>query len=149
MLVLVDLDGTLSNPALRLHYVEKAPKDWKSFHAEILNDEPTPLAHLLNRVVWHDDDKVIICSGRPITYFNDSRAWLELHCPNLLKKVCEINMRAAGDYRLDSIVKEEMLKKIMEKHGWPDFVLDDRPQVVAVWRKYGIPVAQMLLNHVK
>jgi hypothetical protein len=51
-------------------------------------------------------------------------------------------MRQGGDYREDSIVKQEILEKIIEAYGLNSisFVVDDRPRVVAMWRRFGLTV---------
>ena len=49
-------------------------------------------------------------------------------------------MRAGGDYRHDDIVKQEILNSIL---GWIpkeqiEYVVDDRPRVIRMWRANGL-----------
>lgn len=44
-------------------------------------------------------------------------------------------MRAAGDYRKDAVIKKEMFDTQIEGKYFVEFVLDDRNQVVDLWRK--------------
>ena len=55
----------------------------------------------------------------------------------------ELYMRKQGDNREDSIVKEEMyLNEIKPKYN-VDLVIDDRDQVVKMWRKIGLTCWQV------
>ena len=47
-------------------------------------------------------------------------------------------MRADGDYRPDSLVKQELLDKIKKEGYNPTVAFDDRPRVIEMWRKNGI-----------
>ena len=47
-------------------------------------------------------------------------------------------MREADDYREDSIVKAEMYDKYVKDKYHINFVLDDRNQVVKMWREIGL-----------
>jgi hypothetical protein len=50
-------------------------------------------------------------------------------------------MRKAGDYRSDDIVKEEILDtQFKDKINNILCVFDDRPRVIRMWRRRGIPV---------
>ena len=51
-----------------------------------------------------------------------------------LPKSWSLNMRAADDYRKDDEVKYEMYKKYVENKYFVHYVLDDRNQVVDMWR---------------
>lgn len=52
-------------------------------------------------------------------------------------------MRAAGDYRRDSIVKQEIYEKHIKDRHVVEFVLDDRQQVVDMWRSIGLKCLQV------
>lgn len=43
-------------------------------------------------------------------------------------------MRTTGDARKDSIVKKELFEAHVKQHYFIKFVLDDRNQVVDLWR---------------
>jgi predicted kinase len=51
-------------------------------------------------------------------------------------------MRPEKDTRVDHIVKEEMLDKIIADGYDPFLVIDDRPSVVAMWRRRGLTCLQ-------
>lgn len=49
-----------------------------------------------------------------------------------------IKMRPIGDYTPDEQLKERWLDEELEKGNKIDFVFDDRPKVVKMWRRRGI-----------
>ena len=54
---------------------------------------------------------------------------------NAISGYKKLVMRKTGDYRKDSIVKREMFEEHIEGKYNVLFVLDDRNQVVDMWRK--------------
>jgi len=54
-----------------------------------------------------------------------------------------IHMRKADDYRKDDEVKYEMYKEHVEDTHFIHYVLDDRNQVVDMWRKVGLTCFQV------
>jgi hypothetical protein len=52
-------------------------------------------------------------------------------------------MRAEGDTRKDSIIKEEIYRAEIENKYNVLFVLDDRNQVVELWRRLGLTCLQV------
>jgi len=53
-------------------------------------------------------------------------------------------MRTPGDRRQDSIVKEEILDTLILPRWDVVYVIDDRPQVVEMWRRRGFSVLQVV-----
>ena len=82
---------------------------------------------------------IIIVSGRPASAKVDTVHWLNKH------SVCydAIYTRADGDFREDSLVKYEIYKEYIEPFYDVQFVLDDRNQVVKMWRDEGLKVLQV------
>jgi hypothetical protein len=52
-------------------------------------------------------------------------------------------MRVAGDHRKDSIVKQEIFENHIDGMFDVQFVLDDRDQVVTMWRSLGLQCFQV------
>jgi len=52
-------------------------------------------------------------------------------------------MREAQDTRKDSIVKQELYQKYVQDKYNVSFILDDRQQVVDMWRSFGLTVFQV------
>ena len=158
-IIVCDLDGTLCNIDHRLHFVqvaEGAPrvansgdiiyprKDWDSFFAGVPNDTVNePVLELLDK--FRSDEfrgqqmyEIVFCSGRPERCRADTEAWLKKHDFNHYA----LWMRQDGDFRRDDIVKQEILDKYIDKDRVL-FVLDDRDQVVDMWRRNGLTCFQV------
>jgi len=135
--VIFDIDGTLSDPSHRLHYVQRDPKDWRAFFDAMGEDAPhqsvCEFARAVQRVV-----PVICVSGRPADYRDTTKMWLAEQGiePEALY------MRPAGDTRPDTKIKREILGQLADD-GWsPELVVDDRQSVVDMWREEGITCFQ-------
>jgi hypothetical protein len=82
--------------------------------------------------------EIVFCSGRPERCRADTEAWLKKHDFNHYA----LWMRQDGDFRRDDIVKQEILDKYIDKDRVL-FVLDDRDQVVDMWRRNGLTCFQV------
>jgi hypothetical protein len=137
MLVLVDVDGTLANLDHRLHWIKSGKKNWPRFFAEVSRD--TPIEPI---VKWVQNLKpeytVCIVSGRPEDLTgHETEAWLRLHHIPF----DYLFMRKGGDRRQDNFVKEDILHRLPK--GQIAFIIDDREQVVQMWRRHGLSVYQV------
>jgi hypothetical protein len=70
-------------------------------------------------------------SGREDLVRGATEAWLDRH--GLPWEA--LYMRAAGDHRKDSVVKRELFDAHVAGRYNVAFVIDDRPQVVRMWRE--------------
>jgi hypothetical protein len=52
-------------------------------------------------------------------------------------------MRAESDFRKDSIVKKELFDNHIKNKYFIEYVLDDRNQVVDMWRDMGLKCLQV------
>jgi hypothetical protein len=82
---------------------------------------------------------VIFTSGRDERYRTQTETFLSKH--NI--KYFGLHMRKTGDMRRDSIVKNEMFDEHIRGKFNIDFVLDDRNQVVDLWRSLGLVCLQV------
>jgi phosphoserine phosphatase len=139
--VVFDLDGTICNIEHRRGYVATKPKNWAVFNAGIVNDTPHEDIVDLASMFWSHPDyhRIILCSGRG----EEQRKETENQMWKFGVKYAQLYMRAAGDYRKDSIVKVELLQQIRKEHGEPKFWFDDRQQVVDAIRAEGVRVLQV------
>ena len=158
-IIVCDLDGTLCNIDHRLHFVqvaEGAPrvansgdiiyprKDWDSFFNGVPNDTVNePVLEVLERFQF-EGFKIIFSSGRPERCRADTVEWLKKYyfTEREGKLHYELYMRQDGDFRRDDIVKQEILDKYLDKDRVL-FVLDDRDQVVDMWRRNGLTCFQV------
>ena len=121
--IIVDVDGTLAIMGDRSPYDDQ--------FADI--DTPNvPVMNVVKAALTNDPDlTLIVMSGRDEGRSRDvTLNWLRHHGiePTLLL------MRPAGDTRKDSIVKRELYETVVQGTYYVDFVLDDRDQVVRLWR---------------
>ncbi len=131
--IICDLDGTLCNIDHRLHFVRNGNKNWLMFFAGISGDSLNLwCAEIIHNLRY--SHPVVLCSGRGNEYKSTTIAWLEKNGI----KYDDLFMRMAGDHRQDSIVKENILDfEILTRYA-PYFAIDDRKQVVDMWRSRGI-----------
>lgn len=140
--IVCDLDGTLANCEHRVHHVQNKPKNWNAFYAGVREDEVNvPVLFVLDAFLNREPIpfELIFCSGRPERCRADTENWL--------REVCHITdftllMRKDGDFRADYIVKQEILDNAIPKDRVL-FVLDDRQQVVDMWRRNGLTCFQV------
>jgi predicted kinase len=133
--VIFDIDGTLADCEHRLHHL---PNWGKFFGAMHLDPVIEPIAALANIIYNTEDYVVLIVTARPNSYEDQTREWLRKNY------ICysQLYMRKTSDYREDSIVKAEILQQIIDDGYKPFLVVDDRPQVVKMWRDYGLTCLQ-------
>lgn len=95
-------------------------------------DEDLPNIPVVNMVKnYHQlGYKIILASGREDTFKPQTIAWLNAQGVNYELLV----MRAAGDFRKDAIIKKEFFVHHIEGKYNIELVLDDRNQVVDLWR---------------
>lgn len=133
-----DIDGTLANCEHRRHYVTSKPRNFHAFYEAMDDDTPNAPVVALAQALVIAGHKLICCSGRPSNYYHRTRSWLQAQ----EVPYWDLYMREEGDYRPDHVVKREKLTLIRAVHGEPLFAVDDRQQVVDMWRSEGITCFQ-------
>lgn len=130
--VIFDIDGTLALMG------DRHPHDLTRVSEDLPN---LPIIEAL-RMERRAGNHIIFCSGRERTEqcLGDTMWWLRDHA-DLAND--QLLMRAAGDYRRDSIIKRELFDKHIRGHFNVRRVYDDRNQVVAAWREMGLTVLQV------
>lgn len=142
--VIFDRDGTLAS--LHNAPITRDSGSWAAYNAAMVFDAPVPVVvALLNSI--QPDIRRIMVSGRmegdhPGDRSRNFRMWDWIAKHNL--PIDLLFMRSGGDTRLDSVVKEEILVNYILPFYEPVFAVDDRPAVCDVWRKYDIPVLQVV-----
>lgn len=129
--VLVDIDGTVALMQGR------SPYDGELVHTDI----PNPAIVRLVADLRAGGERIVFCSGRDAEYRDVTMRWL------LENDVAEpddpLLMRPAGDTRKDSIIKRELFEEHVRHAYAVRFVLDDRNQVVRMWRSLGLTCLQV------
>ena len=137
--VIFDIDGTLADCDHRRHFVTGKKKDFNAFYDEMGNDtvkeEIRGLCNMYFLNTWH----IVICTGRPESYRAITEKWLKDH------GVFYNELRMRPDDRRhnpDYEVKQSMLDDIKRIRG-VHIAVDDRDQVVKMWRRNGITCMQV------
>ena len=140
-LLYCDIDGTIADLTHRRQFVASQPKNWAAFEASMSEDKPIHWVIDFVNMFWHNGAEVVMMSGRGRQNLEVTEAWLDTF------GVCYDNIytRAEGDYRKDSIVKKELYHQAWIDYGEkdPDLILDDRTQVVNMWRDLGLNCIQV------
>ena len=130
--VIVDMDGTLAL------FGKENPYD-RDMSKDKLNYPVAVIVWMLN-LTDLADVKILIVSGRKNKYLKDTEKWLKKH--KIIYK--DIFMpRADNDNRKDVIIKTEIYEKHIKDKYEVLFVLDDRNQVVELWRGLGLVCLQV------
>lgn len=136
--VIIDVDGTLSNCAPRLATKPNGKFHWEKFFKEMGNDLPNEWCVRLAQIYYQMGFVIYIVTGRPAEYRAETETWLAKYgVPYDF-----LYMRGTKDNRQDSIVKKEILHTLLPKKELIEFVVDDRQQVVDMWREEGLTCLQ-------
>lgn len=129
--IIVDIDGTV------------ADRNGRHIHdyASVRNDMPHEV--IIDLIAAYGgarpETKILFVTGRPKSCYSDTADWLY---DNFLV-FDKLIMRETGDYRKDYIVKKELYEAFIKDQYDVQFVLEDRQQVVDMWRAEGLRVLQV------
>ena len=126
--IMCDIDGTLA------HMIDRSPYDWGRVDTDEVD---LTIKNLLD--VLKDKYFIILVSGRDEVCREKTEKWLrgnDITYGMLL-------MRPENDIRKDSIVKRELFERYIRDYYNIEFVLDDRNQVVEMWRSLGLKCLQV------
>ncbi len=128
--IICDLDGTLAI----IH--NRSPFEGEKAENDLLNK---PVAEIVKN--YHQlGVKIILMSGREEKARKATENWLHTH----QIPYNELFMRTTSDMRKDSIVKKELFEANVKDKYFIQFVLDDRDQVIDLWRlELGLPCLQV------
>lgn len=126
--IIIDMDGTL---AITDH---RSPYDLSNCDLDPANK---PVLETVLK--WQSNTIIIVVSGRTYDGKEKTIIWLEKYGV----KYQHLYMRKTGDMRKDSIIKEEIFNNFIRDKYNILFILDDRQQVVDMWRSLGLTVFQV------
>lgn len=127
--IIVDIDGTLAKMK------DRSPYDWN----RVGEDDPVQAVISAVQSAAYDN-VIIIMSGRDESCREITMEWLSSHVG---QDWDYLFMRPEGDNRRDDIVKLELFNNNIRDKFHVQYVLDDRDQVVAMWRKLGLVCFQV------
>ena len=124
--IIVDIDGTLAKMEGR------SPFEWNKVKEDLCND-------VVKGLVNAYPNTVIIFSRRDGVCRQDTIDWLK---DNQIK-YSDLFMREAGNVEKDSIIKRRLFEQNIRGKYFIEYVLDDRNQVVEMWRNMGLICLQV------
>lgn len=130
--IICDIDGTLALLQDRVPHDPTTGEDLLNY----------PVANILE---VYDNQKVfpvsvILITGREEKYRKTTEDWLK---KNGITNYKALYLRQTGDRRKDFVVKKEIYEKHMKGKYDVLFVLEDRDQVVKMWREVGLTCLQV------
>ena len=132
-LYLVDIDGTVAHRDETRPDVRR-PFDWTRVGEDLPNRPVISIVQALDAA----GHRVIYVTGRSGECRAATGAWLAAHVGVPGEALL---MRTPGDYRLATVVKQELYERYVAPQ--PDTAgLDDQASVVAMWRELGLTVLQ-------
>lgn len=124
--IVSDVDGTVAT------MVGRSPYDW----SRVGEDEPRiEIIKLLESYAHSYADRLIFVSGRDGSCYDETYQWLSNH----IGRPFDLYMRAVGDQRKDTVVKEDIIFNILEPRYNIVMWFDDRACVVRKLKCLKIP----------
>lgn len=166
--IIVDIDGTVADITHRVGFVRpicidcqlfavkgKCPnekceskaiskKNWKAFFSNVKADKPIkPIVDMIDNLARYYN--ILFVTGRDTSIAKDTEDWLNKHFSEdyqgeSMPYYTHLFMRNSGDSRPDYEIKAEILELLPKARI--AFVLEDRQQVVDMYRKEGLTVLQ-------
>lgn len=138
--ILVDIDGTVALMNGR------GPFDWHRVGEDLPNAPVVKLVEMIDNYSGYQMEyggpevKIIFMSGRDEVCRDETTEWLRMQVGAYRPLLF---MRPEGDNRKDSVVKLELFDAHIRDEYDVLFVLDDRDQVVEMWRSLGLTCLQV------
>lgn len=125
--VIVDIDGTLAK------MTDRSPYDWSRVAEDLPNIVVVNLVKILKTYT------IIVVSGRDSSCRKATEKWLKDN--GIIYS--QLFMRPENDSRKDTVIKRELFDDYIKDNYQIEFVLDDRQQVVDMWRQLGLTCLQV------
>lgn len=128
--IIVDVDGTIANR------VGRSPFEW----AKVGQDTPRSVIIDLIKCYWKstNDLHIIFLSGRDSVCRHETLEWIADHIGFFYTDI-KLFMRAEGDMRKDTIIKEELFWEHIADNYNIIAAFDDRPCITRLWHSINIP----------
>ncbi len=139
--VIFDVDGTLMDIEHRRHFVTQRPKDFDAFRDPevVMQDTPNKEIFALAKALKDAGNRIIVSTGR--NKRQRATTLKQLMMNGLVFDA--MYMRGDTDFRPDDELKKEFLIKMKEDGFNPVMAVDDRQQVVDMFRAEGLRVLQV------
>ncbi len=124
--IVSDVDGTVAK------MVGRSPYDW----SKVGQDEPREdIIRLVTNYAHNYASKLVFVSGRDGSCYDETYKWLHRH----ISQPFELYMRAAGDQRKDTTIKEDIIFNKLEPKYNIVMWFDDRASVIRKLKCLKIP----------
>jgi hypothetical protein len=140
--VIFDIDGTLADIAHRRHYVQSKPKNWTAFIKASVHDTPNYDIVWMLKTFHNAGCRILIATGRSELDRKLTENWLH-SVAGIGGLYVKMYMRPINDFRQDSTIKSEILDQMYVDGFDPKMAVDDRDQVVQMWRQRGVRCLQV------
>lgn len=131
--VIVDIDGTVTDTI-----TEPQPRGPYELTKVALDRPKQEVINLVNSF-YKQGYVILFVSGRDSVAFEATQVWLAKHVgcftPGVACDKVKLYMRPENDKRKDSIVKKEIFMENIHEKYYIEAILDDRDQVVDMWRR--------------
>lgn len=128
--VIVDIDGTIAHNAKRSQYD----------YSRVSTDTPIQNVIDLVKLFIIQEYKIIFITGRDEVCREDTINWLIDHN---LNRFYALHMRPNNDKTPDFEYKRKIYEDLYYNKVNVKYVLEDRPQVIRMWRSLGLTVLQL------
>lgn len=139
--MIFDRDGTLASVKWCAP-IDRSNESWRVFNGMLPFDPVVPEIAALLRSVRPGVERIMVSGRMAGDHQGDTHRYLAM-MSWVVKHDLPIDhlfMREGGDFRVDSIVKKEIYHRWIEPYYDVRLVVDDRPQVIEMWRDLGLHV---------
>ncbi len=134
MILLVDIDGTVSDHSHRAHHVMQAPKNWDAYYGAMHLDPPIEAAQKALFKLFARHLTILLLTGRPEEYREVTHQWLDRHLPFIMHRPF---MRPTGSREPSWAFKERIVGPLAAK-GEGIVFIDDDLRNQEMYARYGI-----------
>jgi acid phosphatase class B len=139
MIVIFDIDGTLSIVGDRLKYLEQASPDWDAFYGACGEDAVNDAIWEIYAGMVEMGHEIYFVTGRRESCRKDTISWMlrnHIECQNDK----HLLMRKDSDLRHDTEVKPELIEDFKSDIL---VIFEDRNSMVKKWRELGYTCLQV------
>ncbi|OFZ16472.1 MAG: hypothetical protein A2X86_22025 [Bdellovibrionales bacterium GWA2_49_15] len=136
--IIVDIDGTLADIEHRVPHLTGEKKNWHEFNKNFDKDILNKWCAEIITAMQAQGVGVILLTGRGERYRAPTAEWLLAHGV----KYDQLFMRKSKDRREDALIKKEIYLEHIQPSNEVLFVVEDRLNVVKMWRELGLVCLQ-------
>lgn len=129
--VICDIDGTIA----QMH--NRKPFEWEKVGQDL--PRKFVINMVMNSAMFTHGEEIIFLSGRDSVCRKETEGWLNKHVFEMSDWSHDLFMRAEGDCRKDTVIKEELFWEHIAPNYNVVAAVDDRPCMVRLWHELQIP----------